>query len=190
MATRLRPNITNLAQHTQQRGKRPVATNGGAAPGSPGMMGSVIFVAAFGLLAGAGMRVCRYSVLGKFMRSNAHQLGLPVSATICVNQVANPTVTLFRADPYWNGQPARQYLIHFSGEDTSGTRAIYRIDAGQQSIGLPGSTNQRDYDVVADRLFQSGVGSKFTPITDNIKGGALRRICARQPSKLRLVCHP
>lgn len=114
-----------------------------------------------------GLAVSKNPILLKYLFSSSRNLGKPIPVKIYSDGKLNEEIKLFKVKKYFNGQAANYDILSFPD---SISRNFISIDYKNDFIGLPSSTNERDYKIILGRLFQSDVGAKFTPIDNSIKG--------------------
>lgn len=106
-------------------------------------------------------------ILLKYITSSARIIGNEKKVMIYTNGELNQNIKLFSATSYLDGQPANYDLLVFK-ENLS--RKVISINYDYNFIGLPNSTNEKDYKIIFGNLFQSDMGGKFTPINNAYKG--------------------
>ena len=103
----------------------------------------------------------------KYITNSARIIGKEKSVKIYTNGELNQNIKLFSVTTYFNGKPANYDLLVFN-EKVS--RNVISINYDNNYIGLPTSTNEKDYKIIYGNLIQSDMGGKFTPINDAFKG--------------------
>ena len=116
-----------------------------------------------------GLTSISHPIILKWVTGSARLVGRPTNATVYTNGQVNTDIKVFHVEKYWNGEPAEYYILHFPYADNSRLK-ILSLNRKDNYAGGPSSTNIRDYDIIAGFLFQSDVGSKFTPMQDDMKG--------------------
>lgn len=104
----------------------------------------------------------------KWALGSARFIGKPIEVDSYVNGKLNEKIKVFHVDKYWNNELADYYILH--SPEFHKRIEFFSVNKMDNYVGCPSSTNQRDYDIVFGFLFQSEVGSKFTPIQNDIKG--------------------
>ena len=122
-----------------------------------------IFVVTLGLIS------INHPIILKWISGSARHLGKPITAKVYTNGQINPNIKVFHVDKYWNGEKVDYFLLYTAYADKSRLK-FFSLNKKENYAGSPTSTNIRDYDFVAGHLFQSEIGSKFTPFRDDMKG--------------------
>jgi hypothetical protein len=116
-----------------------------------------------------GSAAISHPIILKLITGSARLIGRPINATVYTNGRLNSDVQVFHVNKYWNGQSADYYILYFPYAENSRLRFL-SLNRKDNFVGVPSSTNRKDYDIVAGVLLQSEVGAHFTPIQDSIKG--------------------
>jgi len=116
-----------------------------------------------------GLTSISHPIILKWFSGTARLIGRPINATVYTDGQINKDIKVFHVDKYWNGEPAEYYILYFPYADNSRLQFLI-LNRRDNYAGGPSSTNKRDYDIIAGLLFQSEVGSKFTPMQYDIKG--------------------
>lgn len=110
-----------------------------------------------------------YPIVLKWLTGSARLIGKPILATVYANGKVNKDIKVYHVDKYWNGELADYYILHFPDAENSRLKFM-SLNKKDNYVGIPSSTNIRDYDLIVELLFQSEVGAHFTPIQDDMKG--------------------
>lgn len=110
-----------------------------------------------------------YPIVPRLVFSSSRIVGKSIQATVKLNGVNQKKIKVFQVDTYWDGELANYYVIFNPYLNDSRLRFL-GVFPNQHFVGLPSSTNKENYDIVFGLLFQGEVGSKFTPIQDDMKG--------------------
>lgn len=116
-----------------------------------------------------GLISLSHPIILKWFTGSARVEGRQTNATVYTNGQVNTNINVFHADKYWNGEPADYYILFFPYADNSRLKFLC-LNRKDKYAGGPISTNVRDYDIIAGRLFQSETGAHFIPMQDDIKG--------------------
>lgn len=106
-------------------------------------------------------------ILLKYITNSARIIGKEKTVKIYTNGELNKNIHLFSVTSYFDGKPVNYDLLVF---DEITPRNIISINYDNNYIGLPSSTNEKDYKIIFGYLFQSDIGGKFNLISDDIKG--------------------
>ena len=136
-----------------------------------------------------GLTSINHPIVLKWLTGSARLVGRPTSANVYTNGQVNKAIKVFHVDKYWNGEPADYYILYFPYADNSRLKFL-NLNRKDNYAGGPSSTNIRDYDIVAGLLFQSEVGSKFTPFQDDMKGFNFESQLAFTHREIRLNIPP
>lgn len=112
----------------------------------------------------------KHPIFLKWLSGSARYIGGPVTATVYVNGQAKQDIKIFHVDTYWDGSEADYFLVHLFRSAVNGQTEIVSVNKKDSFIGIPGNTSKKEYDRILGVLFQGEVGSKFTPVTDDVKG--------------------
>ena len=107
-------------------------------------------------------------IILKWTFGSARFIGKPIKVDSYVNGKLNEKIKVFHIDKYWNNEPADYYILN--SPEFHKRIEFFSVNKIDKYVGCPSSTNERDYDIIFGFLFQSEVGSKFTPIQNDIKG--------------------
>lgn len=64
------------------------------------------------------------------------------------------------------------YIIFINYLPNNSKLKFFSVNRKDNYVGIPSATNIRDYDLIGGQLFQSEVGSHFTPFQNDMKGYA------------------
>jgi hypothetical protein len=117
-----------------------------------------------------GIAAINHPIILKWLSGTARVIGKPIKADVYTNGELNPGIKVFHVNEYWNRTKADYYLLHFSYMIESQRSEYIIVNRKDSYVGLPSSTNKKEYDKVFGFLFQGEVGSKFTPFENDIKG--------------------
>ena len=106
-------------------------------------------------------------ILLKYITNSARIIGKEKTAKIYTNGELNKNIKLFSVTSYFDGKPANYDLLVFN---LKVSRKVISINYDYNYIGLPTSTNEKDYKIIFGNLIQSDLGGQFTPINDAYKG--------------------
>ncbi|WP_312555265.1 hypothetical protein [Empedobacter brevis] len=126
-----------------------------------------ILVTFFSILSIIGIYLYSNPILLKFIFSSSRNLGQPIPAKIYTDGKLNERIKLFKVYSHFDKKRANFEILVFS-DDVS--RNFISINYDYNFIGLPNSTNEKDYKILLGNLFQSNLGATFFPINDKIKG--------------------
>lgn len=115
-----------------------------------------------------GVTSINHPIILKWLTGTARIIGKPVKVETYINGVLNEKIKVFHTDKYWNNEPADYYILYSS--DFHKRTEFFCVNKSDNYVGCPSGSNELDYDIVGGFLFQSEVGSKFTPFQDDIKG--------------------
>ena len=118
-----------------------------------------------------GLTSINHPIILKWLAGSARLVGRPTKGTVYTNGQVNQSIKVYHIDKYWNGEEADYYILYFPYAENSRLK-ILSLNKKDNFAGGPSSTNIRNYDFVAGLLFQGEVGSKFTPMQNDIKGFA------------------
>lgn len=121
------------------------------------------------LAVAVGLTSIKHPIVLKWVSGSARLVGSPISATVYTDGHVNEDIKIFHVDKYWNGEPADYYILYFPQADNSRLKVL-SLNRKDNFAGGPSSTSIWSYDIIAGLLFQSEVGSKFTPLQNGIKG--------------------
>lgn len=117
-----------------------------------------------------GMASIKHPIVLKWLVGSARVIGKPIEATVYSNGQIKNEIKVFQIERDWNGGETDYFILHNSAIHRNKELKIFSINKKDRFIGLPSSTNIKDYDVIAGLLFQSEVGAKFTPFENEAKG--------------------
>ncbi len=117
-----------------------------------------------------GMASMKHPIIIKWLVGSARVIGKPIEATVYSNGQIKNEIKVFQIERDWNGGETDYFILHNSSIHRNKKLKIFSINKKGSFIGLPSSTNSKDYDVIAGLLFQSEVGAKFTPFENDAKG--------------------
>lgn len=123
------------------------------------------------LVVTAGLISIIHPIFLKWLSGSARLIGRPIKALVYTNGKIDRDIRIFHVDHYWNGQKADYFLLQIPYTEKSKLKVI-SLNRKENYAGRPSSTNKHDYDSIFGFLFQSEVGSQFTPFIDNMKGFA------------------
>lgn len=121
------------------------------------------------LVVAVGLTTINHPIILKWLSGTARYIGKPITATVYTNGQINPDIKIFHVDKYWNGEKADYFLLYTPYADKSRLK-FFSLNKKDNYVGSPTSTNIRDYDLIGGHLFQSEIGAKFSPFTDDMKG--------------------
>jgi len=110
-----------------------------------------------------------HPIVLKWLTGSARLIDKPIMAQVYVNGKINKDIKVYHVDRYWNGELADYYILHFPNTENSRLNFM-SLNKKDNYVGVPTSTNIRDYDLIVGLLFQSEVGAQFTPMQDDMKG--------------------
>lgn len=116
-----------------------------------------------------GLTSIKHPIALKWISGSARIVGRPINATVYTDGQINKDIKVFHVAKSWDRQSADYYILYFPQADNSRLRVLC-LNRKDNYAGGPSSTNIRDYDIIAGLLFQSEVGSKFSPLQNGIKG--------------------
>ena len=116
-----------------------------------------------------GMISIKHPIILKWLSGSARIIGSPTRAKVYTDGQYNADIKVYHVSTYWGGEPADYYILHFPYANKSRLKFL-GINKKDNYAGGPSATNIDDYDNVDGLLFQSEVGSNFTPMQNDIKG--------------------
>jgi hypothetical protein len=131
-----------------------------------------IFSGIFSIFALAvSLTAISHPIILKWFSTSARIIGRPVKAIVYADGRKIRSIKVFHAAQYWNNSIANYYILYFLSDNMISKRGkIISLNLKDNYVGLASSTNKMDYDIVLGVLFQSEVGSHFTPFGDDTKG--------------------
>lgn len=122
----------------------------------------------FGLLVllavAVGGTSINHPILLKWVTGSARHHGKHMPATVYTNGQVNDHIKVFYTDTDNN------YLVSLAELDSAGRLKFLQINLDENRVGIPVSTSENDYDLIAGHLFQSETGGRFSPFQDATKG--------------------
>ena len=105
-----------------------------------------------------------HPIILKWVMGSAKHHGQAMPARVYTNGQVNDRVQVFYSDTPNN------YLLSLAAYDSLGMLTFLNINLNEKWIGTPAAMSKKDYDFIADHLFQSETGARFSPLQDGIKG--------------------
>lgn len=124
----------------------------------------------FSIIIVVSLASIKHPIILKWLVGSARVIGKPIEATIYSNGQIKNEIKVFHIERHWNQDKTDYFILHNSSDLRNKELKIFSINKKDRFIGLPSSTNIKDYDVIAGLLFQSEVGAKFTPFENEAKG--------------------
>lgn len=116
------------------------------------------------LAVAVGVTSINHPIILKWVTGSARHHGKSMPATVYTNGQVNDRIKVFYTDTN------NSYLVSLAELDRADKLKFLLINLDENRIGIPVSTSENDYDLIASHLFQSETGGRFSPFQDALKG--------------------
>ena len=104
-----------------------------------------------------------HPIILKWIIGSARIIGKPALVKLSTDNQLNQEIKVFHCNHYWHGKPADYYILYFDSRNNQDkVKRVLCVNIQDGYIGLPAASNERNYDIIMDRLFQSEGGAQFT----------------------------